>query len=215
LPHKKLKVMSSNNNGDMLSNQNITDFVTVLSEFCIFVENTNRFSKKDFLGKAIKLLPMLYIKASFLPKLESIFDDENEKFVSEEDWNFIHDAVKSKLGYHDEYPDVFDPLTHEQLEQSTASVADNIADIYQDLKNFISLYNIGTEEIMNDALWECQMNFEEFWGQRLLSALKAIHMVYFSGDDLDDEEQDEETNKDMDTSNWFLSKRQDDFREEE
>ena len=208
--------MSGENEGSILLNQNITDFVTVVSEYCIFVENTGRFSKKDFLNKVRKILPMLYLKGALLPKFESLFNDENEKFVTEEDWDAIHTIVKRKLGFHDEYRDVFDPLTHEQLEQSTASISDNLADIYQDLKNFIRLYNVGTEDIMNDALWECQMNFEEFWGQRLLSALKAIHLVYFSGEDLEDEEQEEENDHDnMDTSNWFLSKRQEDFREEE
>ncbi|MEA2107062.1 MAG: DUF5063 domain-containing protein [Bacteroidota bacterium] len=207
--------MSENNDHSKLLNQNVTDFVTLVSEYCIFVENTIRFSKKDFLAKASKMLPMIYLKVSLLPKFDSLFDDENEKFVTEEDWDFIHSAIKNKLTYHDEYRDVFDPLTHEQLEQSTSSISDNLADMYQDLKNFISLYNVGKEEVMNDALWECQMNFEEFWGIRLLSALKAIHTVLYSGDDLEDDEPEQKNDEELDTTNWFLSKRQEDFREEE
>ena len=160
------------------------------------------------------------MKGSLLPKLESVFDDENEKFVTEEEWDFIHDSVQKKLGFHDDYREVFDPLAHEQVEQSIASISDNLADIYQDLKNFITLYNVGTEEIMNDALWECQLSFEELWGQRLLNALKVIHSVFFGDDDLEEEEKedninDEKTDKDIDTSNWILTKRQADFREGE
>lgn len=209
--------MSEDNNFEKVYSQDVTEFVTVVGEYCSFVENTLRFSKRDFLDKSRKILSMIYLKMSLLPRFETIFDDDNEKFVTEEDWDFIHKSVKKKLGFHDEYREVFDPLTHEQLEQSTASIADNIADIYQDLKNFVLLYNVGTEEIMNDALWECQLNFEEFWGQKLLNALKAIHNVLFSGDDLSDEgeEQDDNSNNDIDTSNWFLTKRQEDFRKEE
>lgn len=198
--------------------QNVTDFVTVASEYCSFVENTLRFSKVDFLDKSRKLLPLVYLKASILPKFESVFDDENERFVTEEDWDFIHNSIKQKLGFHDEYREVFDPLTHEQVEQSTASISDNLADIYQDLKNFLNVYNIGTEEIMNDTLWECQLNFEEFWGQKLLNALKAIHYVYFSEDDLSEEEEnidDEKNENEIDTTNWIITKRQEDFRKEE
>lgn len=210
--------MEENFNSDIVYSNNVTEFITVSGEYCAFVENTMRFSKKDFLDKARKLLPLLYLKASLLPKLESLFEDENEKFVTEEDWDFIHNSIQHKLGFHDEYREVFDPLTHEQVEQSTASISDNFADIYQDLKNFITSYNIGTEDIMNDALWECQMNFEEFWGQKLLNALKAIHLVFFGEDSLDDEEekQDKSNSEDgVDTSNWIISKRQDDFRKEE
>ena len=119
---------------------NIIEFVTVASEYCIFVENTNRFKKKDFLDKARKLLPLLYLKGSLIPKLNSAFDDGNEKFVSEEDWSFVQSSVQKKMGYHDEFKDVYDPLTHEQLEQSVAAISDNMADIYQDLKNFVNLY---------------------------------------------------------------------------
>lgn len=196
--------------------QNIIEFVTVASEYCIFVENTQRFNKKDFLDKARKILPLLYLKGSLIPKPDSIIEDENEKFVSEDDWDFVQSSVQKKLGYHDEYRDVFDPLTHEQLEQSVANVSDNMADIYQDLKNFISLYSIGNEELMNDALWVCQFSFEEFWGQKLLSALKAIHEVFFGDEDLDDEESSESnTQQDIDTSNWIISKRQEDYRKKE
>jgi hypothetical protein len=198
--------------------ENVTELVTVAGEFCTFAENTLRFTKKDFLDKSRKLLTLVYLKMSLLPKFEAIFDDESERFVTEDDWDFIHESVKKRLGFHDEYREIFDPVTHEQVEQSTASISDNLADIYQDLKNFISLYNVGNEEMMNDAIWECQLNFEEFWGQKLLNALKAIHSVLFSGEGLNEE--DENTNNEnpedeIDTSNWIISKRQDDYRKEE
>ncbi|NOQ27631.1 MAG: DUF5063 domain-containing protein [Bacteroidales bacterium] len=211
--------MEENFENNIVSSQNITEFVTIVGEYCVFVENTLRFSKKDFLEKSGKLLPLIYLKMRLLPRFESIFDDDNEKFVNEEEWDIIHDAVQKKLGLHDEYRDVFDPLIHEQLEQSIATISDNLADIYQDLKNFSTLYNIGTEEIMNDAIWECQLNFEEFWGQKLLNALKAIHNVYFGEDDLEEDEENSENESDpdddIDTSHWILSKRQADYRKGE
>ncbi|MCK5028216.1 MAG: DUF5063 domain-containing protein [Bacteroidales bacterium] len=205
-------------NRNIISSQNVTEFVTVVGEYCVFVENTLRFSKKSFLDKARRLLPLIYLKASLIPKFDSVFEAENEKFVTEEEWDIIKDSVKQKLGFHDEYREVYDPLTHEQLEQSSASISDNLADIYQDLKNFVSLFSAGTEDVMNDTLWECQLNFEEFWGQKLLNALKAIHAIYFGEENLDEEE-DEEKTKDssdhIDTTNWILSKRQVDHRKGE
>ncbi|MBU8891806.1 MAG: DUF5063 domain-containing protein [Bacteroidales bacterium] len=210
--------MAEEFDNNLVYSQNVTEFVTVAGEYCGFVENTLRFSKKDFLDKARKLLPLIYLKGSLLSGFESVFEDENEKFVSEEEWEMVNESVKKKLGYHDEYAEVYDPLTHEQLEQSTALISDNLADIYQDLKNFISLYGIGTEEMMNDAIWECQLNFEEFWGQKLLNALKAIHAVYFGEDSLDEEENDEEKDDkgdEIDTTNWILTKRQADFNKGE
>ena len=69
---------------------------------------------------------------------------------------------------------------------------------------------------MNDALWECLFNFEKLWGQKLLSALKAIHEVFFGDEDLEDKEGNEPNSQnDIDTSNWIISKRQDDYRKKE
>ena len=201
--------------GDIVYSQNVIDFVTVSSEYCSFVENANRFSKADFLDKTRKLLPLLYLKGSLLSKMESIFDDGNEHFVTEEDWSFVQGLIKRKLGSNDEYRDVYDPLTHEQIEQSTGSISDNLADLYQELKNFITLYNVGTEEIMNDAVWECQLNFEEFWGQKLLSALKAVHVVFYGEEILEEETDLNEENENQNTNDWIISKRQEDFRKEE
>ncbi|MEA3318319.1 MAG: DUF5063 domain-containing protein [Bacteroidota bacterium] len=199
--------------------QNVIEFVTVANEYCKFVENTSRFSKKDFLLKAQSLLPLLYLKAVILPSFESINDQENEKFVDELTWNHVFNAVKTKLGYHDDYPEVFDPLTKEQEMMSSASLSDNFADIYQEIKNLLSLFSIGNEEMMNDGIWECKMNFEEFWGQKLVNALRAIHIVLSSNDSLDDEDENNETSEDadmddIDTSSWILSKKQSDYNEE-
>ncbi len=197
--------------------QNVIEFVTVANEYCKFVENATRFSKKDFLLKAQTLLPLLYLKTVLLPSLDSVNDQENEKFVNENIWSQIYNIVKTKLGYHDEYHEIFDPLTKEQEMMSMASISDNFADIYQDLKNMISIFSIGNEEMMNDSVWECKMNFEEFWGQKLVNAIRAIHIIINNNDNLDDETEETENDVDMnniDTSGWILSKKQSEYNEE-
>lgn len=213
--------MEENTNSRVVYSQNVLEFVRVAAEYATFVENVHRFSKKDVLDKLHTLMALLYLKGTLLPKIDSNFEEANEQFVSEEEWQLIHDNIKTKLGYHDEYPELTDPTSHEAVEPSIASIADNIADVYQDIKNFLSAYNMGNEEIMNDAIWECQMNFEEFWGQKLLNALKAIHPVYYGEDDLEEEEENqniegwnEDNFEDIDTSNWILSKRQAAYKKE-
>ena len=91
-----------------------------------------------------------------------------------------------------------------------------MADIYQDIKNFLLLYQTGTNEVMNDALWECRMNFENIWGQKLVNSLKAIHRFIYSGEEIGSREVEEDKGDEQkDTSEWFISKRQKDFRNNE
>jgi hypothetical protein len=63
-----------------------------------------------------------------------------------------------------------------------AFISENLADIYQDIGNFVSLFRQGHEETMLQALSRCVAGFRQYWGQSLLNALKALHMLRYSED---------------------------------
>ena len=78
-------------------------------------------------------------------------------------------------------------------------------------------YRTAVTEIMNDALTELNEHFMEHWGQSLVNVLRALHMVYYGAENLDEDEVDDNDRKpdydDRNTDNWLLSRRQRDFRE--
>ena len=84
---------------------------------------------------------------------------------------------EKKIGSANDYLEVFDEKINDSEGPVSVSIAENMADMYQDLKNFIILYQTGTVEVMNDALWECRMNFENYWGQKLVNALNVNLIV--------------------------------------
>jgi hypothetical protein len=88
-----------------------------------------------------------------------------------------------------------------------------MTDIYQDLKNFLLLYQTGTNDVMNDALWECRLNFESYWGQKLVNALRAVHKFICSGEAISEVKEEKENGENKERSEWFISKRQKEFRE--
>lgn len=169
--------------------ENVIEFVKVTNDFCLFLENSKDLSRKNIINKLQKLLTLLYSKAILLPAVESVLDDVNEKFVTENDWEFINDTLRKKIGSFNEFLEVFDPRMAESVEPIVVSISENLADIYQDIKNFIMLYQVGTNEIMNDALWECNNSFKEYWGQKTLNTLRAIHNL-INNENLEDEEED-------------------------
>lgn len=213
--------MSDENDGTKLFERGTVEFVTVAAEFCMFLEKVEIFHKQASLEKLQKLIPLLYLKGSLLPVLESRTDAANEKFVTEDEWFHIRDLVALKLGSHDAYQASVDPVLQDTDEPVGGAISEDMADVYQELKDFITLYNIGTEEIMNDALWECRENFNA-WGGKLLNALKAVHQVLYSGESLDDQEQapgcklwqDEEDLEEMDTDSWIISQRMKDWKDD-
>lgn len=175
---------------ELFNHEMVSAFVTRAAEYCTFAENAANFSKVDFIQKSIRLFSGLYAAMANMPDIPNATETVNQKFVNEQDWHRIYNQVHSKLGYHDDYVDVYDPVAREDQDVSIVSLADNYADVYQDLKDFVSLYSMGNEEVMVDALWECRMSFEEYWGPKLLGALRTLHRLYFSEEDLKDEEQE-------------------------
>ncbi|MEF8984681.1 MAG: DUF5063 domain-containing protein [Bacteroidales bacterium] len=207
--------MNEDAENKILHNEQVTEFVTRAAEYCTFVENTGNFSKRDFIRKALSLLSEIYTRMMQMPPLENATDAVNEKYVTENDWNTIYQKVSTKLGYHNDYLDIFDPVTKEEEEVSVASLGDNFADIYQDMKDFITLYSMGNEEVMTDALWECQMNFEEYWGHKVLNALRILHRIYFGGEDLEEESEEqgeEQDSEEQERDNWLFKKKQEQYK---
>ena len=196
----------------------VIEFVAVANDFCVFLEETNAHTRKGFLLKAQRYLPLLYLKALLLPELESVLDEESEKFVTEEDYETIRTQVVNKLGRHDDYEEVFDPVRQETEGPVSRFISEDLADIYQDLKDFLMLYRIGNEDLMNDGLWVCLNNFETYWGQRLVNVLRAVHNVVYSAEDIEEEEEINGESPDfenLDTSNWIISKRFKDFKDKD
>lgn len=179
--------MSDSHTNQVVYSKNVVEFVTVANEFCTTMENVAHFLPKENLDKLQKLLPLLYLKASVLPKIERVIDDELEKFVSELDYNMLHQKWLQLLGENDGFHEVFDPNIQFGEETVRASISENLLDIYQDLKDFITAYSIGNEEVMHDSLAECIFHFGEFWGQQLVNVLRAVHMLVFSNADLSGE----------------------------
>jgi hypothetical protein len=172
--------------------KNVIEFVTVANEFCNGIEQVSRFSVEENLQKLQKILPLLYLKAAMLPKTERLLDEELEEYVTEFDYNVLHQKWLQELNEYDSFYEVFDPGIQFGQETVTASISENLLDIYQDLKDFLMSYSIGNEEVMNDALHECLYRFEDAWGQRLVNVLRAIHMLLTSDAGFSENENREE-----------------------
>lgn len=183
--------------------KNVVEFVTVASEFCSSMEKVSKIPAKENLQKLQKLLPLLYLKAALLPETEQLLDDELEKYISELDYTVLHQKWLLLLNEHDSFYEVFDPNIQFGHEAVTASISENLLDIYQDLKNFLITYSIGNDEVMNDALLECTNHFSEFWGQQLVNVLRAVHMLLYSDIDFDEENTNDDVQPGTGNPKWL------------
>ena len=198
---------------DPVFSRNVVEFVAVANEYCKYVEHASDIKGDEMLKIMQRILPLMYLKSSLLPKLEPFFEDGNEKFVTETDWNSINELLKEKFGTANDYLEVFDEKINDLEGPVVSSISENMADIYQDMKDFLLLYQTGTAEVMNDAVWECRMNFENFWGQKLVNSMRAIHKFIYSGEEIGKVEK-AENDENRNTADWFITRRQKDLRGE-
>lgn len=138
-------------------------FFEVAERYCAWAEGPA--SDSDLLT-ARKLLAELHLLAIELPNGEC--GKETEDVVSHESWRKVLDRF-SELPLN-LYWDVFDPLKEEP--PVVNSLADDLADIYRDLKEGVILYGQGD---IVEATWQWRFLFEIHWGAHLTGAQRAIH----------------------------------------
>ena len=173
----------------VIFDKNSIEFVTVAAEYCGFIERAQGAERNAFVDTALKILPLLYLKASLIPECELIGEDDLEVFVTEDDYEYVRRAVAGILGPQDDYLEVFLPDMAYSDTPIKKCISEDLADIYQDLKDFISVFQLGMNVTMNDALYTCKEHFAEFWGQRLVNTMRALHDVkYHSSEELDEPE---------------------------
>lgn len=161
---------------NLTQSKSVLEMITVAHEFCMFMEKAESYSQEDILNYFQKIIPLLYLKGSLLPIIEVADDSYVERYITAETWEIVFNELRNKLKPHDDY---WTLEYSDDTEATKASIADNLTDVYQDLKDFVILYTKNTQTARENAAHECKVHFETHWGIRLLNALKAIHMLKF------------------------------------
>lgn len=171
--------------------RNVVEFVTVAAEFCKFLEQAETMKRDIFVDTSLKILPLLYLKAAMMPPTEMIGDEVPENYVTEETYEVLRINIAGIMADKDDYLDVFIQDMVYSDQPIKKNISEDLADIYQAIKDFIFVFQLGLNETMNDSLALCQEQFKEYWGQTLVNTLRALHDVKYNQHDNDEETEDE------------------------
>ncbi len=157
-----------------LRKKNIEEILTVAVEYCHFAESAHKYKPQDIYAYLQKVLPLLYLKGAMMPMDISVQNPEaNERFVTAENYEIIYTDVKEKLGEADVFWAYDSDNANKELEKM--SMAEHLADMYQDLKDFVLLYGKGTQAAQENAAYSCRYYFDTHWGQRAIRLLDVVH----------------------------------------
>ena len=152
-------------------------FVTAAAQTCLLIEKCAEHERDEWREQMLRLLPVLYLRTRLLEPAERMSEEEPQRFVTEEDYNFALVGMRELLGTDDAYLDVFVDGGIYTDEVQTAYISEGLADIYQELKDLAAAFQTGQEEIMNDAVVICREAFDAHWGRKLLAVMRALHEI--------------------------------------
>ena len=154
----------------------VIEMLTVANEYCIFLEKIENYPTQEIFPYLQRILPLMYLKGSLLPEIKVDDSSFNEKFLTEEQWEIKFNELRNKFADKDEFwfinyegPDETDPVK--------GSMAEHLTDIYQDMKDFVMLFQKSARASKQNAVDDIRKLFHDHWGSKVINALKLIHQL--------------------------------------
>ena len=64
-------------------------FVTAAAQTCLLIEKSSEHERAEWREQLLRLLPVLYLRTRLVPEEEALTDEEPQRFVTEEDYNYV------------------------------------------------------------------------------------------------------------------------------
>ena len=150
----------------MTMNSEIQIFAEAAAKFCAWAEGESQAPEKEAMY-ALQLLTELYRQGLRLP---TIFGDEELPEIPKEDWSKIYKRFGAlPFNY---YMQCSEPQNVPDDIPGVADLADDLADIWRDLKRGLGLFNSGH---VPAAVWEWRQSFWTHWGNHATGSIFALH----------------------------------------
>ena len=158
-------------------------FIALSNEFCSAIENAMEFEKEDFVAKMLKMLPRIYMTVTDIDIEESNEDYYALPYLDESVCDNLRSQLAALMGEDDVFLETFEEDMKYSDAPVSATISEDLADIYQQLYNFVaSVRDVDTEAI-NSIIITCKEDFASYWGQTLCNVLRALHSVFYNKQD--------------------------------
>jgi len=159
--------------------KNVLELLRVAHEYILFIEGGGEKTATELLDFISKVGPLLYLKGELLPEIEVEYPEASERFVTEEEWENVFLSLRKVFGTGDIFYYI-DPDDSQNIEPVKASLSENFTDIYQDLKDFVLLYQKHSKTSKINAVHDCFQLFGSRWGVKILRCMNYIHYQKFT-----------------------------------
>lgn len=164
---------------DKLSN-NTLSVIALTNEYCHAIEHCGECDRDMFVAQMLKLLPRIYIAVSDVENESGFPGYFIESYLDEVAYDQVSSLISHVMADEDVYLEVFVEDMKYSDTPISASVSENLADLYQEFYNLIQ----SVKEVENDArqqlVEQCKENFINYWGQTLCNVLRALNSCFYN-----------------------------------
>ena len=147
-----------------------SQFVPLVRAYANIIETAATLTAYTLLTECALLLPELYAWGYRLPDILPPDLDNNQVPATE-----ITRPLFARFGPYARYRLVYDPIFDEEM--VIAYIADDLADIYHDLKRPLIVFDRGEEKAQQLALWEWRFTLRGHSGDHIVNVLRPIHIL--------------------------------------
>jgi hypothetical protein len=138
----------------------VDSFVAAARRFVEFVEESEAHSPEPFVREIQPRLLDVYANGISLHSGEPTDDAEPPTSITTDEWWSLFRRLQRQLG-------PFDSVVE-------GSLADDIADIYRDLRDGFVAYDSGD---VGEAVWNWRTEFDSHWGRHAARAIYALQVL--------------------------------------
>ncbi|MBN1415881.1 MAG: DUF5063 domain-containing protein [Bacteroidales bacterium] len=162
-----------------LKSAQVKEYITAAKDYCMFIDEAGAIKPAELFESLQNLLARVYSKTSQIRKPKYCYEDEPQKFVQENEYALIHDRLQRIIEKFNGIGSMKRNDKGNGMDIVSFSLAESLADIYQELKDSYKLYEVGLSQAMNDAIWSSRDSFEKQWGLQLIETLQSIHQLLY------------------------------------
>ena len=158
--------------------------IALTNEYCQAIENMADQSIYPFVKSMMQLLSRIYIVATDLHDMDTDYRISGfiEQELNENAYDQVRHSLSVLMGEEDVYLDTFVEDMRYSDTPVSATVSENLADLYQVFYNLVHAVQDLTTEDQKDYINAAIVDFAEYWGQKLTNVMRALHNIYYIHD---------------------------------
>jgi hypothetical protein len=156
----------------------VLEFIDIATKYCTLIESRENMSRIKLFQGAFIILPQLCHCGMRLPEVYR-FPDYKKRGIPNDKYMVILHSLHDKFKEWDLYKKIFDPYERKDKEWNYGSLADDVADVYRDIKPGLQEWDSSDAADRRYSIWDWSFLFEHHWGHHATGAFQTLYFLLY------------------------------------